>query len=83
VPLEIAAGTAVITSDVLLHRSGANGSRHMRRAWMPQFAAGPLTWSADGCCVALAIPVRLEKSGVAFSGACSGKPLGWQQQPLQ
>ena len=56
--LEVPAGTAVITSDTLLHGSGPNRSRHMRRAWMPQFSAAPLTWRGDGSCVSLAIPLQ-------------------------
>ncbi|KAI3436654.1 hypothetical protein D9Q98_006070 [Chlorella vulgaris] len=58
VALEVAAGTAVIMSDTVLHRSGPNRSRHMRRAWMPQFAARKLSWHADGTCVSLAIPLN-------------------------
>lgn len=69
VPLEVAAGTAVVMSDVVLHCSGPNRSRHMRRAWMPQFAAGPLTWHADGSCVSLAIPLL----GAAGARPCNDR----------
>lgn len=58
VSLEVPAGTAILTSDTVLHCSGPNRSRHMRRAWMPQFAAGPITWRDGGGCVALAVPLR-------------------------
>ena len=56
--LEVAAGTAIITSDTVLHCSGPNRSAHMRRAWMPQFSAAPLRWRAGGNCVSLAIPLQ-------------------------
>lgn len=58
VALEVPAGTAVITSDTVLHCSGPNRSQHMRCAWMPQFSAAPLTWRAGGGCVSLAIPLQ-------------------------
>lgn len=57
-PLEVPAGTAIITSDTVLHCSGPNRSQHMRRAWMPQFSSGPLMWSGSGGgCVSLAVPL--------------------------
>ena len=55
-PLQVPAGTAIITSDTVLHGSGANRSQHMRRAWMPQFSSGPLL-RRDGSCVSLAVPL--------------------------
>ena len=55
-PLEVPAGTAIVTSDTVLHCSGPNRSRHMRRAWMPQFSSGPICWSGGGC-VSLAVPL--------------------------
>lgn len=70
VPLEVPAGTVVVTSDAVLHCSGANRSRHVRRAWMPQFSAGPLTWRADGRCVSLAVPLRGGEAG----GAAPAEP---------
>lgn len=57
--LEVPAGSAVLTSDTLLHCSGPNRSAHMRRAWMPQFSAAPLVRSSDGQPVSLALPLRL------------------------
>ncbi|KAL4457700.1 hypothetical protein ABPG75_012565 [Micractinium tetrahymenae] len=56
--LEVPAGTAIITSDRLLHASGANCTQHFRRAWMPQFSAGALSWRGTGLPVSLAIPLR-------------------------
>lgn len=56
-PLCVEPGTAIITSDTVLHCSGPNRSRHMRRAWMPQFSAGPITWVEGGQPVGLAIPL--------------------------
>ncbi|KAG2430346.1 hypothetical protein HYH02_013710 [Chlamydomonas schloesseri] len=40
--LLLPAGSVVVFSDTLLHASGPNASRHMRRAWMPQFSAAPI-----------------------------------------
>lgn len=58
VPLEVAAGTVVITADSVIHCSGPNHSPHWRRAWMPQFAAAPIRRRSDGACVALAVPLQ-------------------------
>lgn len=54
VPLYVKAGTAVVMTDTLLHGSGPNLSRHDRRAWMPQFSAGPLLWRDTAAPVAFA-----------------------------
>ncbi len=54
VPLHVRAGTAVVMCDTLLHGSGPNLSRHDRRAWMPQFSAGPLLWADTGALVGFA-----------------------------
>ena len=43
IPLEVAAGTAVVMSSMLEHCSGPNVTRFSRRAWMPQFSARPIT----------------------------------------
>lgn len=56
--LEVSAGTVIITSDRVLHASGPNETQHFRRAWMPQFAAGSLTWRNTGLPVSLAIPLQ-------------------------
>lgn len=56
--LEVPAGTAILTSDTLLHCSGPNCSAHMRRAWMPQFAAAPLVRRSDGQPVSLALALQ-------------------------
>lgn len=58
-PLEVPAGTAIITSDTVLHCSGPNRSQHMLRAWMPQFSSAPLMWSGScvSGCVSLAVPL--------------------------
>lgn len=66
--LEVHAGDAVLFSHQLLHCSGANSTRHDRRAWMPQFSAAPITsgkpCSCGGCSsrggplVGLAVPLH-------------------------
>ena len=40
--LTMRAGSVVFFSDVVLHCSGPNLSDAVRRAWMPQFSAGPV-----------------------------------------
>ncbi len=62
--LETRAGTVIITSDRVLHASGRNCTQHFRRAWMPQFAAGELTWRRSGLPVSLAILLR--PSGIEY-----------------
>lgn len=57
VPLPLAAGGAVIMMHTVEHCSGPNDSGYARRAWMPQFSMGPITWRATGAPVALAIPL--------------------------
>ena len=57
VPLEVPARTAIVTTDTLLHCSRSNGSRHVRRSWMPQFSAAPLVSRSSGAPVALALPL--------------------------
>ena len=47
IPLEVAAGTAVVMSSMLEHCSGPNVTRFSRRAWMPQFSARPITWRRE------------------------------------
>jgi hypothetical protein len=56
VPLRVSAGDLVIMADVL-HASGPNGGAIARRAWMPQFASGPVR-DARGALLALAVPLR-------------------------
>lgn len=41
-PRPALAPAQVVFLDTLLHASGPNTSRHMRRAWMPQFSAEPI-----------------------------------------
>ncbi|GFR51196.1 hypothetical protein Agub_g13543 [Astrephomene gubernaculifera] len=55
--LFVPAGTVVVFLDTLLHASGPNHSRHMRRAWMPQFSSRPILRRTDGQPVALAMPL--------------------------
>ena len=50
--LTIRAGSVVFFSDVVFHCSGPNLSESIRRAWMPQFSAGPIV-RADGSPVSL------------------------------
>ena len=57
-PLYLPAGSAVITTDVLEHCSGANTSPYARRAWMPQFSMAPVVWKETGAPVSLAIPLH-------------------------
>ena len=74
VPLEVAAGTAIITIDSLLHCSGPNYSNFSRRAWMPQFSSQPLRWQDGGGLVALAVP--LEMGGLAAAAGVGGRQGG-------
>jgi ectoine hydroxylase-related dioxygenase (phytanoyl-CoA dioxygenase family) len=50
--LTMRAGSVVFFSDVVLHCSGPNFSEAIRRAWMPQFSAGPIL-REDGSPVSL------------------------------
>jgi ectoine hydroxylase-related dioxygenase (phytanoyl-CoA dioxygenase family) len=48
VALRLRAGSAVVMSPRLLHRSGPNSSEHPRRAYMPQYSLAPVVRSAAG-----------------------------------
>ncbi|KAG2486305.1 hypothetical protein HYH03_015009 [Edaphochlamys debaryana] len=71
VHLLVPAGTMVLFADTLLHGSGPNRSRHMRRAWMPQFSCQPITrrgGSESGACGGSAAPVALAVPLAALAG---------------
>jgi len=58
------AGTVVLISSEVLHRSSANDDTHDRRVWMPQYSASEQRWpdqkssaAKDGTLVALGIRV--------------------------
>lgn len=58
-PLCLKAGAAVIMRDRVEHASGPNASRHVRRAWMPQFSAGEIAvGKGSEQLVGLAIPLQ-------------------------
>ncbi|CAD7701478.1 unnamed protein product [Ostreobium quekettii] len=54
----ISAGSLVVLSDTVLHRSGPNLSSFSRRAWMPQFSSKPILCKATGCPIAHAVPLE-------------------------
>jgi hypothetical protein len=54
----VKAGTMVILSSGVLHRSGKNLSDGMRRAFMPQYSAGVVTHSHSDELVAFAVPMN-------------------------
>mmetsp|Transcript_17026 Transcript_17026/g.44188 ORF Transcript_17026/g.44188 Transcript_17026/m.44188 type:complete len:268 (+) Transcript_17026:596-1399(+) len=56
-PLAVRAGDAVVMDDMVWHASGPNGSAFARRAWMPQFSAGPICHTGSGQPVSLAVPL--------------------------
>lgn len=56
VSLEVAAGTAIIMSNMLEHASGPNTTKFSRRAWMAQFSARPITHPSTNTPVSLALP---------------------------
>jgi hypothetical protein len=47
----------VLMDSKLLHCSLPNKSGFLRRAWMPQFSAAPITYRANGQPVSLAVPL--------------------------
>ena len=55
VPLVADAGTIIVMSDQVLHRSSPNIGDTVRRAWMPQFSAGRIAWKESDKPVAFAI----------------------------
>ena len=55
-PLAVRPGDAVLLRNDVVHRSGPNTSRLWRRAWMPQFSRGTVTWP-DGRWVSLGVRV--------------------------
>lgn len=55
VQLEVAAGTAIVMSSMVEHRSGPNATRFSRRAWMPQFSRRPIVAHGGGP-VSLSVP---------------------------
>ena len=66
VELPMAAGTAVLMRDTLLHASGPNRTQHSRRAWMPQFASAPIR-RPGGELVSLAVPLAPRPEGEEHS----------------
>ncbi|KAK9817804.1 hypothetical protein WJX72_002453 [[Myrmecia] bisecta] len=61
VAVTVAAGTLVVMCDRVVHCSGPNNSLHTRRAWMPQFSAGPICQRSDGSLVSLAVPLNCDQ----------------------
>jgi hypothetical protein len=59
VAIHLTAGSAVILSDSVVHKSGPNPSQYSRRAWMPQFSSSPVICRSTHDPVSLAIPLRL------------------------
>lgn len=56
--LKMSAGSILAMSNKVLHCSGPNASTKKRRAWMPQFSAGPVFKNDDEKkTVALAVPL--------------------------
>ena len=59
VAVPVAAGSAVLMLDSVLHCSGPNRSQHSRRAWMPQLSVRPILQLDTGQPLALAVPLRV------------------------
>ncbi|GMH33565.1 hypothetical protein BSKO_01399 [Bryopsis sp. KO-2023] len=55
-PIDAPAGTAVLLSSNILHKSGPNRTSHPRRAWMPQFSREPIL--LDNNPVSFAVPLE-------------------------
>ena len=56
-PLPVQAGTAIVMGDRLMHCSLPNGSKAIRRAWMPQFSQQPVLSCGTNGPLTLAVPL--------------------------
>jgi len=48
IPVIAPAGSVVVFSSLLFHRSGANTTKNMRRVYLPQYSAGPIIHPETG-----------------------------------
>lgn len=55
IPIEVPAGSLVVFSSMLLHRTGVNRTRHQRRAYFAEYTTEPIL-NPDGSLRNLAIP---------------------------
>jgi len=58
IPLLVSAGSMIIISSKVLHRSSANISNARRRAFMPQYSSFPIYYPQPKQLVAFAVPLH-------------------------
>ena len=68
VPAIVPAGSLVVFSSVTFHRSGANTTDRMRRAYVTQYSAEPIRRPGEESPMHLAVPFLEEGRVVALGG---------------
>ena len=75
IPLVLRAGSIAVFSSLSFHRSGANTTKKMRRAYVTQYSAEPIYKPDGSCLMHLAVPfladgVRVHREGIQNSNGC-------------